>query len=290
MSNKFVLNADDFGMSEAYNEAVLEGYSFGILKSTSLTANGAAFEDAIERVIPECPELGIGVHLNIIEGKSLKKELNKLTDADGNFNNSYIQMLIKAYRDKEFLEQVEQEFRSQIEKVRDKDIKITHLDSHVHTHSIPPIFEIVCRLANEYGIKQVRTQYEKSYIIPDLFIHLSVKYFVNLIKVILLKYFTVKNRITVKQNNLKTNDYLIGVAYTSMMSGLTVACGLDALKNKRNIVAEALIHPCRYEDGTIDNHFMEFLITKNKKLMDKITKLNFEVSNYKELGEENEEN
>ena len=288
MSNKFVLNADDFGMSEAYNEAIKEGYSFGVLKSTSLTANGEAFDGAVEKVLPECPELGVGVHLNIIEGKSLNKELNTLTDSEGNFNNSYIQMLIKAYKDKEFLEQVEKEFRSQIEKVRDKGINITHLDSHVHTHSIPPIFKIVCKLANEYGIKQVRTQCERFYIIPDLFIHLSIKYFVNLIKVVLLKYFTIQNKITVRQNNLKTNDYLIGVAYTSMMSGLTVACGLDVLKNKRNIVAEALIHPCRYEDGTIDNHFMEFLITKNKKLMDKIGRLNFEISNYKQSEEENE--
>ena len=37
---KFILNADDFGMSLAFNRAVLEGYSEGLLKSTSLAANG----------------------------------------------------------------------------------------------------------------------------------------------------------------------------------------------------------------------------------------------------------
>ena len=46
---KFILNADDFGMSKAYNRAVLEGYESGILKSTSLTANGEAFEEACEK-------------------------------------------------------------------------------------------------------------------------------------------------------------------------------------------------------------------------------------------------
>ena len=68
---KFILNADDFGMSEAYNRAVLEGYESGILKSTSLTANGEAFEEACEKIIPACPDLGVGIHLNIIEGKAL---------------------------------------------------------------------------------------------------------------------------------------------------------------------------------------------------------------------------
>ena len=45
------------------------------------------------------------------------------------------------------------------------------VDSHVHVHSIPRIFELVCRLAKEYGIRQIRTQYEKPYIIPDVFKH-----------------------------------------------------------------------------------------------------------------------
>ena len=81
-----------------------------------------------------------------------------------------------------------------------------------------------------------------------------------------------------------------------MMSGLTVAFGLNALKNKTNIVAEALIHPCRYEDGTIDNHYTEFQITKNKKLKDNINNIGFEITNYiikEEIqaeGDENEKN
>ena len=56
---KFILNADDFGMSPAYNRAVLEGYTSGILKSASLVANGEAFEEAWRNVIPACPDLGV---------------------------------------------------------------------------------------------------------------------------------------------------------------------------------------------------------------------------------------
>ncbi|MBR1775446.1 ChbG/HpnK family deacetylase [bacterium] len=282
-NKKFVLNADDFGMSEAYNRAVAEGYSEGILKSASLVSNGDAFEEAVTKIIPASPDLGIGIHLNIIEGKSLTGDVNLLTDVNNNFKNSFLQLLIKSYnpKDKAFLEQVEREFRAQIEKVKSRGIEISHIDSHVHTHSIPPIFEIVCKLAKEYGIHQVRTQFEYPYVIPDVFIHLNRKYLVNIIKIVLLEIFTLINRKTVKKYELNTNDYLIGVGYTGMMSALSVSYGLIALKNKSNIIVEALIHPCRYQDGTIDGHFTEFQITKNLKLKEKIEQLGFEIGNYK---------
>lgn len=277
---KFILNADDFGMSEAYNRAILEGYSSGILKSASLVANGEAFEEAWKNVIPACPDLGVGIHLNVIEGKSLCLGLDRLTDEEGNFNNSYAQLLLKSLNKKDtaFMEQLEKEFRAQIEEVM-KHTKVTHIDSHVHVHSIPPIFELVCRLAKEYGIKQIRSQYEKPYMVPDVFKHLNMKYPVNLIKVMLLNFFTLINESKVQKYELNTNDYLIGVAYTSMMNSLTVSYGLMAIKYDK-VTVEALIHPCRYEDGTIDNHFAEFQITKNLKLKDKIEKLGYEITNY----------
>ncbi len=283
---KFILNADDFGMSEAYNTAILEGYNAGILKSTSLVANGEAYEQALSRVVDACPELGVGIHLNIIEGSSLVSDLRELTDQNGVFINSYGQLILKAYnfKNKDFMNQLEQEFRAQIEKIT-TDLekigrKVTHIDSHVHTHAITPIFNLVCKLAKEYGINQIRTQFEHFYTVPDLMIHLNSKYFINLIKIALLDTFTSINKPIAKQYGLNTNDYLIGVGYTSMMNSLTVSCGLNALKNKTHIVAEALIHPCRYEDGTIDGHFAEYRITQNDKLKEKIERMGYDIVNY----------
>lgn len=282
MVKKFILNADDFGLSKALNRAVLEGFQGGLLKSASLTANGEAFDEAINSVIPACPDLGIGIHLNVIEGKALCEDIDTLTDSNGNFNNSYVQLLLKAYNPKEteFLPQLEREFRRQIETIMAKT-PVTHIDSHVHVHSIPKIFNMVCRLAKEYGIKQVRTQFEKPYIIPDLQKHLTLKYPINLIKVALLNFFTIFNEAIIHKYGLQTNDYIVGVTYTSMMDALTVAYGVMAIKYD-NVTVEALIHPCRYEDGTINNHFDEFMLTKNKKLKDKIEKLGFEITNYVE--------
>ena len=279
---KFVLNADDFGMSEAFNTAILEGYNAGILKSTSLVANGEAFDEAVSKVVNNCPNLGVGVHLNIIEGKALTKDIDEVSDVNGNFYNSYGQLIIKAYKlnNKEFMSQLEKEFRAQIEKIKNAGVKITHIDSHVHTHAIPPIFKLVCKLAKEYDIPQIRTQYEHFYLVPDIFIHLQKAYFVNIIKILLLNFFTSKNKPIAKKYGLNTNDYLLGVGYTSMMNSLTVSTGLAVLKNRKDIVAEALIHPCRYEDGTIDNHFTEYRITQSDKLKAKIEQMGYEIGNY----------
>ena len=280
MNKKFILNADDVGISKWHNKAVLESYELGLLKSVSLVANGESFDEFINEIIPKCPNIGIGIHLNIMEGISLCDDVFKLTDSNKKFNNSFLDILIKSYNknDKEFFEQLEREFRLQIEKIMSRT-SVTHIDSHVHVHSIPPIFDLVCKLANEYNIKQVRTQYEKLYVVPDLYKHLNKNYFVNIIKNMLLKTFTIKNKLLIEKYNLSTNHYIIGVLYTAMMNSLTLSYGLKAIKND-NVVVEALIHPCRYEDGTTDNHFDEFLITKNNKLKLEIENLGFEITNY----------
>lgn len=279
---KFILNADDFGMSKALNKAILEGYSAGLLKSASLVANGKAFDEALDNVIPNCPDLGVGIHLNIMEGKSLCADLTTLTDKDGIFNNTYLKLLINSYnpKEKEFFNELEREFRRQIEKIMSKT-KVSHIDSHMHIHSIPPIFDLVCRLAKEYGINQVRTHFEKFYIIPVFDRHLKPKFWQNLLRTIILGLFTIFNEATAHKHELKTNDYLIGLLYDTMTDSLAISYAMNVIKYKK-VTVEAFIHPSRYEDGLVDNRFDEFLLTKNKKLLEKIKKLGFEITNYVE--------
>lgn len=278
-NKKFILNADDFGMSNAFNKAVLDGYNNGFLTSASICANGEAFSSAVNEVIPECPNLGIGVHLNIIEGKSLLNEKTLFTDSNNNFNNGYLK-LISLSNNNLFLEQVEKEFRAQIEKVL-KYTKVDHLDSHVHVHAIPKIFELICKLAKEYQIEQVRTQYESFYFVPSIRKHLNFKYAPNILKVILLNTFTIKNKLKAKQYGLKTNDFIIGVGYTGLMDDKTIYQGLSAIKE--DAVVEALIHPCNFSDKNLrkTQHHVEFEITQNMDLKDKIQRLGFEIVNYK---------
>lgn len=274
MSNKkFILNADDFGMSNAFNKAVVDGYHLGLLKSASICANGEAFDAAVHEILPECPKLSIGVHLNIIEGFSLQN--------GEKFNKNYLQ-LISLANHSAFLQETEKEFRLQIEKVLSYK-KVDHLDSHVHVHAIPKIFELVCKLAKEYDIKQVRTQFEKPYFVPDIMKHISLSYPPNLLKVALLNHFTFHyNKNLIKKYELQTNDFIIGVGYTGMMDDKTIYHGLCAIKEDATV--EAIIHPCNFMNPNLNNNprQKEFLITQNMDLKDKIQRLGFDIGNYEE--------
>lgn len=278
INKKFILNADDFGLDQYHNQAVLEGYINGFLTSASLITNTAGFEGAINDILPDCANLSVGVHLNIIEGKSLTK-CQKITDNCGNFDKNYLYFLFNQ-NNKELSDEIEQEFRAQIEKAK-SSVKISHIDSHVHIHSIPEIFNIVCKLAKEYEIPYIRTQYEELYFVPRLEKHINIKYPLNLIKLFLLQYFTKINRQTLVEWGLKTNDFILGVGYTGMMDMNTIKYGLRAINE--DSLTEALIHPCKYDNAKKDSHTKEFAITQNMDLNSKIKKLGFEITNFNNL-------
>lgn len=277
---KLVFNSDDFGYSGAFNEGIKRGFLSGVLSSTCILANGEAFDEAIEDILPQIPEIGLGIHLNIIEGKSLTNP-SLLCDNKGFFNKGFIHMLLNS-ANHDFLNQVEKEFRAQIEKILAKT-NVDHINSHVHTHAIPGIFKLTCKLAEEYGIKNIRTQFEIPYFIPKLKKHLTVKYPVNLIKLILLNSFSTINRKEAEKYNLKTNDYILGVTYTGYMDEDAVNYGLEAI-NSKNCIAEILIHPAYFEDDQVLKPFNynEYLITQSSTIKEKIMNQGWILTNYKE--------
>ena len=279
MVKNFILNADDFGIAKANNRAVLEGYNNGFLTSASLCANGNAFNAAVNEILPECPNLGIGVHLNIIDGKALT-ENDMLTDKKGSFNNCFLKILLKSYSQR-FLYQVEQEFRAQIELVK-QYCEIDHINSQGHIHAIPNIFKVTLKLAEEYNIPYVRTHYEEFYVIPSIKRHLSFRYPLNIIKLIVLNIFTMKNKKLLEQSKVKTNDYIIGIGYEGMMDADAVSCGVECFDE--NCTAETSIHPCCYLKNKSDGHYNEFKITQDKALEYKIKISGFEITNYKKAG------
>lgn len=262
MKNQIIITADDFGISKENNLAIMEAYKNGVLTSTCLMANGEAFDHAIEEVLPQIPEISLGVHLNIIEGKALSPVENSLlTDENGIYNNGFIKLLQKSFN-QDFLNEVEKDFRQQIEKILTKT-EVQFINSHVHTHAIPNLFNLTCKLADEYKIPYVRTQFEIPYLVPDLKKHLDTRYPINLIKLVLLNTFTLKNKQTIKKYNVKTNDYFGGVEYTSYMDVNAIKYCVKSVKNKTG-VTEIILHPT-LNQSKVDN-FNEFNAVMDENL------------------------
>ena len=238
---KIITTADDLGIDKDTNSAIRESFDVGVLTSSCLMADGEAFDDAVENVVKARPNLEIGIHLDIIECKSLTQSGKSiLTDKNGVFNNSYGKMLLKSF-DKNFLSAVETEFVAQIEKILSAGIKPVYINTHVHTHSIPNLFKIVCNLADKYSIPFIRTQGELPYYTKGLKRHTSIRYCLNIIKNILLNTFTFINKTELKKYNAQTNKYFLGVLYTGQMDEETIIAGVERLP--KDAVAEVICHP-----------------------------------------------
>lgn len=282
-SKKIIFTADDLGNSKEINLGILKGAMSGVLSSTCIMPNGKAFEQAVNEILPQIKDLGMGAHLDIIENKSLlhKNSKSLLCDNTGKYNNSYYS-LIKKSNDKNFLSEVESEFRSQIEKTLEFT-RIDHLNSHVHTHAIPPIFELVCKLAKDYRVDCIRTQYEKNYFVPQKSFNFT--YPANLIKVGLLNTFSLVNKVTAKEYGILTNDSFVGVRYTSFMDKRSVLEGLKKTEEGKSV--EVLIHPYFYEKPSKNesNRLKECLLAQDTEIKNNIEAMGFEFSKFYDLSE-----
>lgn len=138
MGRTLIVNADDFGFTRDVNEGIVEAHRDGILTSTTLMACGAAFDDAV-RLARQNPTLDIGCHLVLVGEPPYPATVAKLIQAVALGR-------IRAY----------DEFRAQVRRILDAGLRLTHLDTHKHTHLLPSVLNAVARVAEEFAIPWVR--------------------------------------------------------------------------------------------------------------------------------------
>lgn len=142
-----IINADDYGYSAGVNYGIIDAHQKGILTSTTMMANMSGFEEGV-LLAKENPNLGIGVHLTLTCGSPISDNVSTLINENKEFHN------LTFYEDKfEInLDELYQEWKSQIDKIISSGIQPTHLDSHHHVNSISPIDTVFIRLAKEYNL------------------------------------------------------------------------------------------------------------------------------------------
>ena len=158
-----IVNADDLGWTDGVNRGIVEAFHHGIVTSTSLLANGAAFAGGVEAA-RSAPGLGVGVHLNLSDGPPVadRETVTSLLNNDGEFAGGPENLLLRRARRGLSLAEVENEWDAQIQKVRDAGISPTHLDGHKHVHMLPGLFEIALKLAKRHDIGAIRVSLEAS--------------------------------------------------------------------------------------------------------------------------------
>ena len=143
------INADDFGFTRDVNAGIVEAHLHGVLTSTTMMANGAEFDDAV-RLARQHPTLDIGVHFVLAGGESLLSPRRALPRTVSELIEAIALRRIRVY----------DELRAQIVKVVDAGLRPTHVDTHKHTHLLPPVLDAVSRLAEEFGVRWVRRPFD----------------------------------------------------------------------------------------------------------------------------------
>ncbi len=155
---KVIINADDFGLDAAVNEAVLASAEGGILSSATLMANMPGFFEATRGAL-SYPQLGVGVHLNLLRGSPVSDpaQVATLLAEDHRFLGDAAKLWWRFVKHAVDPAHVEAELDAQVRRVIDHGIKPTHLDSEKHLHLLlPQLWEAVCRVADRYDIPCVR--------------------------------------------------------------------------------------------------------------------------------------
>lgn len=157
-----IVRADDMGISQSTNQAVIESYRNGIVTSVEVLVPGPWFLDAVE-LLREHPDLDVGLHLTLTSEWSRLKWRPISTSPSLVDSNGYLLPVIwegtlfsedQVLRLQDWtIEDVEQELRAQIEMGLTHIPDVSHISCHMGFQSLSPrVDELLISLAKEYQL------------------------------------------------------------------------------------------------------------------------------------------
>ena len=157
-----IITSDDFGLSRGVNAAVEKGWRDGILTGASIMPGGAAFDDAV-KIAGRNPSLQVGLHLTLLQGKSVlpHAQIPDLVDEAGCFSDNPVATGMRYFFDKGLYKQLKREIEAQIERVVEAGIPLSHVDGHLNIHLHPAVFGFLTDLMPRYGITSFRLSRER---------------------------------------------------------------------------------------------------------------------------------
>ena len=216
---RLIVNADDFGFNRDVNAGIVEAHRGGILTATTLMANGNAFDEAV-RLGAEVPTLDVGCHLVVVQGRSVFDPSRDLPANLAALGNALLRREIPIY----------EELRAQVLKIVAAGVRPSHLDTHKHTHLLPPVLDAVARLAREFKIPWVRRPF-------DFGVDAKAKWTKRLV--------SAGMRLTGRKfagalDGLKTTDHFTGFQLTGTLDGSGLLRTLESLPEG---LTEFMCHP-----------------------------------------------
>ena len=243
---RLIVNADDFGLTAGVNRAVVELNAAGVLTSTTLMALAGATRDAIEKALAT-PELSVGCHIVLVDGEAVlpPRRIPSLIDNQtGKFLPGMGAFLARLFTGRMRAAEIEAEAKAQIERLQDRGLTLTHVDTHKHTHMFPMVLRAVLRAARSCGIRAIRNPFEPAWAVEAA----QETAWMRAAQVTLLRLFEPRCRRILKEAEFATTDGTIAVAGTGRLNAAAVRALLGRAPQG---TWELVTHP-GYNDPDLD--------------------------------------
>lgn len=148
---RLIVNADDFGFTRDVNEGIVRAHLRGIVTSTTLMANGSAFQHAAMLAKDHASTLGVGIHLTLIGERALSRPGKALPATPRALAWAVLTRGLNVVK----------ELEAQIGRVLAAGIAPTHLDTHKHAHLMPQVADAVGIVSERHCIPWVRRPLDK---------------------------------------------------------------------------------------------------------------------------------
>jgi len=170
---RLLVRGDDMGYSHSGNEALIKSYQSGIQKSVEIIVPSPWFPEAV-KLLKQNPGLDVGIHLAITsEWDNIKwrplTSCPSIVNSDGYFypminpNKNYPGQSVS--ENKWTIQDIEKEFRAQIELALKHLPNITHVSAHMGcTYFHDDVQKLIARLCKEYKLLNDATDHAVSWV------------------------------------------------------------------------------------------------------------------------------
>lgn len=222
---RLILNADDFGLTPGVNQSILDLNRAGALTSATLMATAPRTAEAAASAA-KSPGLGVGCHVVLVDGEpALPRNRIPSLAPSGSFRPSLGTFVRDLIRGRIPASDIEAEVVAQIRRIQSSGVRVTHLDTHKHTHMFPRVLRPLLCAALQCRVRAIRNPFE-----PDWALHATTG--APALRRVQVRALRTQRRAFLRlteEAGLSTTDGAIGVLATGTLNARTLQSLLAAM-------------------------------------------------------------
>jgi chitin disaccharide deacetylase len=245
-----LVNADDFGLTPGVNRSIAELHQAHALSSATLMATGAYFDGAVA-LAQANPALEVGCHILLVDGTPAlpPSQIPSLVRPNGQFRPTLTAFVRDLFTFRINPDEITAEATAQIRRLQSAGLRVSHIDTHKHTHLFSGILRPLLAAARTCQVPAIRNPFE-----PDWALRATQGSATRLRRLAVVA-------LQSQQRAFQRAVYASGLATTSGTIGVLATGGLNVAETLRALLIamptdltqtwELVCHP-GYPDAALD--------------------------------------